>query len=118
MFFKEKILFIEEATQKLYLIEQKFLALLESELGLGQVSKKMEEWYLLSFGEFTAELKKQKIELSLAQKSEWMDFFEAEKTKATTIKTQITQTDAQIDRMVYELYGLTDEEIAIVENNG
>lgn len=98
-------------------IVSKFLALLESELGLEQVSKKMEEWYLLTFGEFTAELKKQKIDLSLAQKSEWMDFFEAEKTKATTIKNQITQTDAQIDQMVYELYGLTEEEIKIVEGN-
>jgi len=30
---------------------------------------------------------------------------------------QINQTDAAIDAMVYELYGLTEEEIAIVENS-
>ena len=29
---------------------------------------------------------------------------------------RIEDTDAQIDRLVYELYGLTDEEIAIVES--
>jgi len=28
---------------------------------------------------------------------------------------QIEATDRQIDRLVYELYGLTDEEIGIVE---
>jgi hypothetical protein len=28
---------------------------------------------------------------------------------------QIAATDRQIDRLVYELYGLTDQEIAIVE---
>jgi hypothetical protein len=28
---------------------------------------------------------------------------------------QIDATDAQIDRLVYELYGLTEEEIRIVE---
>jgi hypothetical protein len=28
---------------------------------------------------------------------------------------QIEHTDAEIDRLVYELYGLTDEEIALVE---
>ena len=33
----------------------------------------------------------------------------------TMIQRQIDATDAQIDRLVYELYGLTDEEIAIVE---
>ena len=31
------------------------------------------------------------------------------------IERQIEATDAEIDRLVYELYGLTDEEIRIVE---
>jgi hypothetical protein len=31
------------------------------------------------------------------------------------IQHQIDATDRQIDQLVYELYGLTDEEIAIVE---
>jgi hypothetical protein len=29
---------------------------------------------------------------------------------------QIEHTDAEIDRLVYELYGLSEEEIALVEN--
>ena len=33
----------------------------------------------------------------------------------TTIQRQIYATDAEIDRLVYDLYGLTTEEIAIVE---
>ncbi|MBN2580530.1 MAG: Eco57I restriction-modification methylase domain-containing protein [Pirellulales bacterium] len=33
----------------------------------------------------------------------------------TAIRRQIDATDRQIDRLVYELYGLTEEEIAIVE---
>jgi len=35
----------------------------------------------------------------------------------TRIKRQIDNTDKQIDNLVYQLYGLTDEEIAIVEQN-
>jgi hypothetical protein len=31
------------------------------------------------------------------------------------LQRQIDATDAQIDRLVYDLYGLTEEEIAIVE---
>jgi len=31
------------------------------------------------------------------------------------IQSQIQATDAQIDRLVYELYGLNEEEIKIVE---
>jgi len=36
----------------------------------------------------------------------------------TTLQRQITATDQQIDQLVYELYGLTKEEIAIVEGAG
>jgi hypothetical protein len=32
-----------------------------------------------------------------------------------TVHRQIAATDAQIDRLVYDLYGLTEEEISIVE---
>jgi len=35
--------------------------------------------------------------------------------KKTAIQRQIDALDGQIDRLVYELYDLTDEEIAIVE---
>jgi hypothetical protein len=33
----------------------------------------------------------------------------------TVIDRQITATDHQIDQLVYELYGLTDEEVKIIE---
>jgi hypothetical protein len=33
----------------------------------------------------------------------------------TVIQRQIGHTDAEIDRLVYDLYGLTKDEIAIVE---
>jgi hypothetical protein len=35
----------------------------------------------------------------------------------TSLQRQIAATDAQIGRLVYELYGLSEEEIAIVERN-
>jgi hypothetical protein len=35
----------------------------------------------------------------------------------TAIQRQIPATDREIDNLVYELYGLTEEEIAIVESN-
>ena len=41
----------------------------------------------------------------------------AAKTPAaqTALQRQIDATDRQIDQLVYQLYGLTDEEIKIVE---
>ena len=68
----------------------------------------------MSFADFVKELKKKKIKLSLGQEAEWEDYFLAEQAKANNLKNQIDQTDKEIDQMVYELYGLTDEEIKIV----
>ena len=36
----------------------------------------------------------------------------------TVLQRQIEAVDRQIDALVYELYGLTEEEIAIVEGRG
>ena len=35
----------------------------------------------------------------------------------TALQRQIADTDKRIDRLVYDLYGLTDVEIAIVEDH-
>ena len=43
--------------------------------------------------------------------------FKSEKEQALEIKAIIDQTDKEIDQMVYQLYGLTDEEIRIVEKS-
>ena len=36
--------------------------------------------------------------------------------KQEMVKREIESTDGRIDRLIYELYGLTDEEIGIVES--
>jgi len=36
----------------------------------------------------------------------------------TLLQREITPTDNQIDKLVYELYGLSDDEIGIVEGAG
>ena len=79
--------------------------------------KKLQDWYLLSYGDFIKELEKKKVKLSLSQKAEWEDYFLQESKKALELKNNIDTTDKEIDAMVYELYGLTEEEISIVENS-
>lgn len=43
-----------------------------------------------------------------------MELFEENKKKALALKAEIDKTDKEIDQMVYELYGLTEEEIQII----
>jgi hypothetical protein len=52
-------------------------------------------------------------ELTKKDEFEWLDLFEENKEKAQALQTQITQitqTDKEIDAMVYELYGLTEDD--------
>ncbi|WP_370424498.1 hypothetical protein [Tenacibaculum dicentrarchi] len=95
-------------------------------------SEKLQNWYDLEFGDFIKELNKAiksnnkelvKNELPIIpvltklDEMDWMDVFTVKKAEAQALKTQINQTDKEIDAMVYKLYNLTDAEIAIVENS-
>lgn len=44
-------------------------------------------------------------------------FYIQHKTKAQALEAAITRLEREIDALVYELYGLTEEEIRIVEGN-
>ena len=98
-------------------LKTKLLRLVFRKFSIESVSTKMKDWDSLSFLEFTKELKKKKVKLSLSEEAEWEDYFETEKAKAQTIQSEIDKTDKEIDQMVYALYGLTEEEIAIVEGS-
>ena len=69
----------------------------------------------LDFKAFVAELKKQKIKLSLAQQDEWEDYFNQYRNDCQQLSTQIAQTDKEIDLRVYDLYGLTYDEVLTVD---
>ena len=94
-----------------------FQNLLISKFDFERFSKKLQNWHELEYKEFLKELKKVKIQLNLYEESEWMQYFNEQKKKATELKQQISVIDKEIDQMVYELYGLTGEEIEIVENH-
>jgi tRNA1(Val) A37 N6-methylase TrmN6 len=96
---------------------QKFQRTLQRKFELETLSKKLQDWYLLPYSEFIKELTKQKVKLTLSQEAEWEDYFTTEAKKVLALKIQIDTTDKAIDVMVYELYGLSEEEIEIVENN-
>ena len=99
----------------LQLLVGKFQRNIQREFGLLLLTGKLQSWHDLSYADFLRELAKAKVSLTLSQKAEWEDYFTAEQQKAQNLKQQIAATDSEIDRMVYELYGLTEKEIRIVE---
>jgi type I restriction-modification system DNA methylase subunit len=115
--------FVEKADQMLSLnkqlqeTSQKFQRNIQREYNLEKLSAKLENWFQMPFKEFLKELEKSKVKLTLSQKAEWEDYFMQESKKALAIKNKIDATDQEIDQMVYSLYGLSEEEIKIVEGN-
>ena len=116
-------MFIEKADKMLFLnknlqeLSQKFQRLLIRKFELEKLSTKLQDWYLLKFSEFVKELKKAKIKLSLKDEMEWEEIFLEKKEEAEKVKNEIEMTDKEIDRMVYELYELSEEEVNIIERN-
>jgi len=94
---------------------QRFLRRLQENLGVQKITAVLERFDEIDFKAFVAELKKQKISLSLAQQDEWEDYFNQYKADCNALSAQIAATDKEIDLMVYELYGLTEDEIRVVE---
>jgi hypothetical protein len=98
-------------------VSQKFQRTIQRKFELEELPKKLQDWYKLPYPEFIKELVKKKVKLSLSQEAEWEDYFIEESKKALELKATIDATDKAIDKMVYELYGLSEEEIQIVENS-
>jgi len=101
---------------------QKLSIYICSQYQLEKLSGKLSTWYELDFSDFIKELNKaikavKGTPLSKKDEFEWMELFEENKQKALALKAEIDRTDKKIDQMVYELYGLTEEEIGIVEGN-
>jgi len=92
-----------------------------NELELEKIPKKLQNFQDLDFDEFVKEYKKAK-KLKFADKlqernfkNEWKALFENDKKIASDLKSKIDATDKEIDAMVYKLYGLSYDEIKIVE---
>lgn len=130
--FEEKALHVIEVVNDLQVLDNKFQNYLKHKFQLEKLSKKLQNWHELSFGDFIKELnkaikatnklrvKEEKEPIAVLTKSdefEWLELFETKQKEAQELQAQINATDKEIDTMVYNLYGLTEDEIQIVENS-
>lgn len=94
----------------------RFLRRLSDNMEDVKITTTLQTFDQLDFPAFVAELKKQKIKLTLVQQDEWEDYFNQYRQACQQLSSQIATTDAEIDRLVFDLYGLTPEEREIVMN--
>ena len=103
-----------------------FLTWLEKDILKGSIEEQKNKTKIRNFHEGSLEelidvLKKNKVIPDPCPSSTWDTISGEFSTAMNTLgplKSQITMTDKLIDQIVYKLYGLTDEEIAILEGRG
>ncbi len=111
----QKVQKIVTQTNQSQTIISDFTNLFRNKFDIEKPSNNILNWDELDFKDFLNELKKARVQLSLSSEVEWMHYFNEQKQIVLELKSEIDKTDKEIDRMVYELYGLTEEEIGIVE---
>ncbi len=103
--------------KELQIEQNNFLKTLKEEKNTKNFNTKLQNFQNLEYEEFKKELRKKKIKINLgAENNEWREYFNTSKQKTNKLQTQIDRTDNEIDKMVFNLYKLTDEEILIIEN--
>lgn len=96
----------------------RFIKRVKENLNPAKISSALENFYTMEFSDFVKELTKQKVKLSLKQQDEWEEYFAEYKENCVILQEQINTTDTEINQLVYKLYDLTEEEIAIVDSTG
>jgi TaqI-like C-terminal specificity domain len=84
-----------------------------------KLSTKLQDWWKLeNFAAFRAEVKKVfKADIPLKERSDWQDLFSKGKAEIEKLSTEIKRNEAEINTIVYKLFDLTPDEIALLENS-
>lgn len=91
-----------------------FKRIIASEFEIDKWSTKLRRWWTLDFTDFVKALK---TNLSLVQKDELLSLFDKYRTELSQLDAEIQKTDNKIDQLVYKLYGLSADEVCVIEEN-
>lgn len=103
--------------QQIHEKRSRFLRRLMENIEGVKITTALQTFDQMDFAAFVAELKKQKIKLTLQQQDEWEDYFRQYADACHQLTNQIDATDREIDLRVYHLYGLTYDEVLTVDPN-
>ncbi len=108
---------IMEANMEFYSTTNAFKTWLKVEFEIDKLSKKLENYYELNFENFLKELKKKKVVIKPNKIQDLSEIFNESVGKIEHLQGEIKETDEKNDKLIYELYGLDDNEINIIENS-
>lgn len=83
-----------------------------------KLTERLREWWTLDFKSFRAEIKRAfKADIPLKQRNDWESLLREEGEKVRRVTAEIEQVEREIDAIVYRLFDLTPDEIALLETS-
>lgn len=109
---------ITEQARARYELHRRTRRRILSDLGLAgrKLNQKLTAWWNLDFHAFRAEVKKVfKKDIPLGERDEWEEWLAGRRAKHERLTTEIVRLETELNARVYDLFGLTPEEIRIIE---
>jgi len=81
-----------------------------------KLSRKLEEWWTLDFAGFREEVKRVfRADIPVKERGEWEAYLEKNAAQVRKFDAEIEKAEREIDQIVYRLFDLTPEEVALLE---
>ncbi|MFL5667286.1 MAG: TaqI-like C-terminal specificity domain-containing protein [Ktedonobacteraceae bacterium] len=109
---------LTETANQRYQVRRKTAYRIQNDLGMPQarLNRRLEVWWELSFKEFRDELLKVfKRDIPLKDRDDWEGLLRERSNEIERLTKEIVRLETELNKAVYEAYGLNDEEIKLIE---
>ena len=93
------------------------IEIIELNYNVKKISSALKEFYKLGLNPFKDELQSLGANLDINQVEVLMSWYKEKSKCLCDLENQINSIEAQIDKEVYKLYGLNDDDVKIVEGD-
>jgi hypothetical protein len=84
--------------------------------GHAKLSRRLEEWWTLDFAAFRAEVERAlRADIPVGERGEWEAYLGKRGAEVRALNAEIEKSEREIDAIVYRLFDLTPDEIALLE---
>ena len=81
-----------------------------------KLTSKLHDWHDLDFAAFRTEIKRTfRADIPLRERGEWEGYLRDNAARVRELSHQIAAAEREIDQVVYRLFNLTPDEIALLE---
>ena len=108
---------LDENYLKLRESRSKFFNRLNNHFKGVKINKNLNNFEKIDFNKFLKILSNQGFKLSLKKEDEWEDYFNYHKQNCLELYDENKSLESEINKLIYELYELTEEEINIIEES-